>query len=109
MFDWTFESHEQFFSYLANVTITGDGAANLDICLALTAFSSEGLLRVTPTATQDLRFKVISERPVISTSECRAIGEGAITTYFKRLMFDAAGPSGARTHDLPDAKREHYH
>jgi hypothetical protein len=37
-----FESHEQIFSYLATVTITGDGAANLDQCLALTAFSSEG-------------------------------------------------------------------
>jgi hypothetical protein len=48
-------------------------------------------------------FKVISERPVILTFECRALGEGAITTYFKRLSFDAAGPSGARTHGLPDA------
>jgi hypothetical protein len=38
-----FESYEQFFSYLATVTITGDGVANLDlVCLALTAFSSEG-------------------------------------------------------------------
>jgi hypothetical protein len=37
-----FESHEQFFSYLATVTIAGDRAANLDLCLALTAFSSEG-------------------------------------------------------------------
>jgi hypothetical protein len=37
-----FESHEQFFSYLATVTITCDGAANLVLCLALTAFSSEG-------------------------------------------------------------------
>jgi hypothetical protein len=46
-------------------------------------------------------FKVISERPVILPSECRAVGEGAITTYFKRLRFDAAGSSGARTHDLP--------
>jgi hypothetical protein len=36
-----FESHEQFFSYLATVTIAGE-AANLDLCLALTAFSSEG-------------------------------------------------------------------
>jgi hypothetical protein len=59
------------------------------------------LLRATPTAT----LKVISERPVILTFECRALGEGAITTYW----FDAAGPSGARNHDLPDAKREHYH
>jgi hypothetical protein len=37
-----FESHEQFFSYLATVTITGDRAANLDLCLARTAFKSEG-------------------------------------------------------------------
>jgi hypothetical protein len=78
---------QQFFSYLATVTITGDNAANLDLCLALTAFSSEGfffyvqhLLRHgTPV------FKVISESPVILTFEFRALGEGAITTYFKRL------------------------
>jgi hypothetical protein len=37
-----FESHKQFLSYLATVTIAGDRAANLDLCLALTAFSSEG-------------------------------------------------------------------
>jgi hypothetical protein len=54
-------------------------------------------------------FKVISARPVILTSQCCAFGEGGITTYSKRLRFDAAGPSGARTHDLPGAKREHYH
>jgi hypothetical protein len=46
-------------------------------------------------------FKVISERPVILTSECRALGEGVITTYSKRLRFDAAVLSGARTHNLP--------
>jgi hypothetical protein len=46
---------------------------------------------------------------VILTSECPALGKEAITTYFKRLKFDVAGPSGARTHDLPDAKLEHYH
>jgi hypothetical protein len=54
-------------------------------------------------------FKVISEKPVILPSECHALGEGAITTYFKRLRFDTADPSGALTHDLPFAKREHYH
>jgi hypothetical protein len=37
-----FEPHEQFFSFLAAVTITGDRASNLDLYLALTAFSSEG-------------------------------------------------------------------
>jgi hypothetical protein len=35
-----FEPHEHFFSYLATVTIVGDRTANLDLCLALTAFSS---------------------------------------------------------------------
>jgi hypothetical protein len=54
-------------------------------------------------------FKVISERPVILPSECRALGEGAIITYFKRLRSDATGTSGAGTHDLPFANREHYH
>jgi hypothetical protein len=54
-------------------------------------------------------FKVISERLMILTSECRALGEGAITTYIKRLRFDVADTSRARTHDLPFAKREHYH
>jgi hypothetical protein len=50
-----FEWHEQFFSYLATVTITGDGAANLDLCLALLAVRV--LLRATSTATRDLRFQ----------------------------------------------------
>jgi hypothetical protein len=54
-------------------------------------------------------FKVIFERPVILTSGCRALGEGAITTYFKRLELDEAGTSGVPTHDHPGAKREHYH
>jgi hypothetical protein len=33
---------EQFFSYPTAVTITGDWAANLDVCLALMPLSSEG-------------------------------------------------------------------
>jgi hypothetical protein len=33
-----------------------------------------------------------------------ALGEGTITTYFKRLRFDAACTSRARTHDLLFAK-----
>jgi hypothetical protein len=37
-----FKLHEQFFSYLATVTITGDRAANFDLCLALTTFRREG-------------------------------------------------------------------
>jgi hypothetical protein len=39
---FSFESHEQFLSYLATVTISGDRAANFDLCLALTAFRSDG-------------------------------------------------------------------
>jgi hypothetical protein len=54
-------------------------------------------------------FKVIFEGPVILPSECSALDEGAITTYLKRLRIDAASPRGARTHDLPFAKLEHYH
>jgi hypothetical protein len=42
-----------FFIYLAAVTITGDRAANLDLCLVFMAFSSEGLFHATPTAIQD--------------------------------------------------------
>jgi hypothetical protein len=41
LFDYL-QPPEQFFSYPAAVTITGDGAANLDLCLALMGFSSEG-------------------------------------------------------------------
>jgi hypothetical protein len=37
-----FELHEQFFSYLVTVTFGSDRAANSDLCLGLTAFSSEG-------------------------------------------------------------------
>jgi hypothetical protein len=50
------------------------------------------LLRATPILRHGTSvFKVISERPVILTSECRALGEGAIAAYFKRLRFDMAG------------------
>jgi hypothetical protein len=67
------------------------------------------ILHATPAAIWDLRFKVISERPVILTSERCALGDGAIATYFKRFRFDAAGMIGSRTHDLSGAKREHNH
>jgi hypothetical protein len=33
-----FESHEQFFSYLATVTIAGDRATNLDLLLSAYGF-----------------------------------------------------------------------
>jgi hypothetical protein len=46
--------HEQFFSYLAAVTITGDGAANLDLCLALTLLAMRDRLCATLTATWNL-------------------------------------------------------
>ena len=80
---------EQFFSYPAAVTITGYRAANLDLCLALTAYSSEGslLCHVHLLRHGTSVFKVISERPMILASKCHAFGEGAITTYFKVLGF----------------------
>jgi hypothetical protein len=42
-----------FFSYPVAVTITGDRAANLDLCLALMAFGSEGSFRATTFAIRD--------------------------------------------------------
>jgi hypothetical protein len=36
-----FELHEQFLNYLVAVSLTSDMPANLDLCLALMAFSSE--------------------------------------------------------------------
>jgi hypothetical protein len=89
-----FESHKQFFSYLATVTSTVDRAANLDLCLALTAFSSEGSFMCHTYCDRGPLFKVISKRPVILTSECRALGEGAITANFKHVRFDADGTTG---------------
>jgi hypothetical protein len=78
--------------------------------LALTAFSSESSFTCHTYCDMGPPFlRSYPERPVILPSECRALSEGAITTYFKRFRFDAVGPSGARTHDLPFAKREHYH
>jgi hypothetical protein len=51
-----FESLEQFFSYLATVTIASDRAANLDLyALHLRLLVVKVLLRATPTATRDLR------------------------------------------------------
>jgi hypothetical protein len=79
-----FESHEQFFSYLTTVTITGDRAANLDLCLPLMAFSSEGSFTCHTYCDMRPPYLRSSEKPVILTSECRALDEGAITTYFKR-------------------------
>jgi hypothetical protein len=95
---FVFKPHEQFFSYQATVTIAGGRAANLDLCLAFMAFSSEGFFYVPHLLRHGTSvFKVISERPMILTSECRALVKGAIATYFKRLRFDAPGTSGAQT------------
>jgi hypothetical protein len=41
-------------------------------------------------------FKVISERPVILTSKCRAHGEGAITTYFTSLGLTRLARAGLK-------------
>jgi hypothetical protein len=60
--------HEQFFSYLVAVTITGDRAANLDLRLALMAFSSEGSFYVPHLLRHGtLVYTVSSKRPA-STS-----------------------------------------
>jgi hypothetical protein len=86
-----FKPHEQLLSYLTAVTIADDRVANLDLCLTLSAFSSLGSLLQHDTSV----YKVISDRPVIIASECRALDKGAITTYSKCLKCDAADVSGA--------------
>jgi hypothetical protein len=91
------ESHEQFCSYLATVTITGDRAVNLDLCLTLTVqlLTVRVLLRVTHTSTRDPFLRPYRKDPWFSiTSECHALGKVAITTYFKRLRFDAVARVG---------------
>jgi hypothetical protein len=75
------------------------------ICLALTAFSSEGSFTYHTYCDTGPSFL----RSYPKDPWFYLLGEGAITTYFKHLRFDAAGSSGARTHDLLFAKREHYH
>jgi hypothetical protein len=44
VFVYGLQPPKQFFSYPAAVTITGDSVTNLDLFLALMAFSSEGSL-----------------------------------------------------------------
>jgi hypothetical protein len=65
-------------------------STNLDLCLALMAFSSVWGFFYLPHLLRH-GASVISKRPVIITSKCRALGEGAITAYFPR--FDVAGTS----------------
>jgi hypothetical protein len=48
--------YEQFIICLATVTVTGERSENLDLCLALTTFRSEGSLPATQAATRDLCF-----------------------------------------------------
>jgi hypothetical protein len=39
---FVYDPHEQVFNKLAAVTITGDITSNLDLCVELMGFSSEG-------------------------------------------------------------------
>jgi hypothetical protein len=72
---------------VAAVTITSDRAANVDLFLVLAAFSSEVSFTChTYCDTGPQFFKVISERPVILTSECCALGQGAITPILKSYV-----------------------
>jgi hypothetical protein len=73
----SFELHEQYFSYLATVTTTGDRAANLELSLKHLRFLAARVHYV-PHLLRHVTsvFKFISERPVILTSECLAFGEG---------------------------------
>jgi hypothetical protein len=63
----------EFFSYPAAVTITGDRAAKLDLCLALVAFSSEGSFTCHTCCDMGPMFLRSFERPVILTSKRPAL------------------------------------
>jgi hypothetical protein len=52
-----FYPHQQLFIYLTSFTFTGDRAANLDLCLALTLLVGRVTLRATPAATRYLLFQ----------------------------------------------------
>jgi hypothetical protein len=105
-----FKSHEQFFSYLATVTIAGDRDANSDLCLALTAFSREGSFTChTYCDTGPPFLRSYPKDPWFYLLNAVLFAKEQSLPIFKRLTFDAAGLGGARTHDLPSAKREHYH
>jgi hypothetical protein len=59
-----FKPHEQFFSYLAAVTITGDRAANLGLCSALRAFKQGGIFTMPHLLRHGASvYTVSSERP----------------------------------------------
>jgi hypothetical protein len=82
LFLFVFEPHEQFFSYLAAVTIAGDMAANLDLCLALTAFSSEGSFMChTYCDTGPPFLRSYPERPVIFTSAVLLVKEQSLPIF----------------------------
>jgi hypothetical protein len=99
-----FESHEQFFSYLATVIITGDKAANLDLCLALTAYSSEGSFSChTYCDTGPPFLRSYQKDPWFSLLNAVLLAKEQSLLILN--VFDAAGSSGARTHDLRFAKR----
>jgi hypothetical protein len=75
--------------YMAVVIITGKKlrAAYLDVCLAITAFSSESfcMCHTCCDAAPPFLMAYPKKNPVIITFEFRALDEGAITTYFNVL------------------------
>jgi hypothetical protein len=72
------------------------------------------ILRTTTTATRDLHFKVISERPMILTFECLAFSELTITTYcnvlgLTQMTLPVQAGFELTISWMADAKQEHYH
>jgi hypothetical protein len=105
-----FEPQEQFFSYLAAVTITCNRAANLDQCLALTAFSSKGSFTCHTYCNTGPPFLRSHPKDLWFLFHDSHLAKEQSLPIFKNFKFDAAGiKSGARTHNLLDAKWELYH
>jgi hypothetical protein len=101
-----FESHEQLFGYLATVTITNDWVASLDLCLALTAFSSEGSFMCHTYCDRGPPFlRSYPKDPCFSLLNAVLLAKEQSLPILNVLGFLRP----AQTQDLPDAKREHYH
>jgi hypothetical protein len=92
------------------VTFGSDRAANSDLCLGLTAFSSEGSFTWnTYCDTKPPFLRSYPKDPWFYLLNAVLLVKEQSLPILNVFRFDAAGLSGTRPHDLPFTKREHYH
>jgi hypothetical protein len=92
------------FKLYGDCPLGGSRAANLDLCLALTAFSSESSFTCNTYCDTGPPFlRSYQKDPWFSFLNAVLLAKEQSLPILYVL-----GLSGTRTHDLPDAKREHY-